>query len=112
MRRSRARLGAVPLLVLCAALPGCLHGWLHEDFTVPVVENMKNTPRGTRKVELSSIHLQAPYTNGLVDADIFSRAIGDAARAKGLKVIYVADQRTYSWFGDLFRRDTIEVWGD
>lgn len=111
--RSRTRAAAfLALGVLGTALPGCLHGWLYENYTVPVVTDMRNTPRGTRKAELNSVHVQVPYTDDLVNLELFSRAIGDAARAQGLKVIYFADQHTESWFGDLFRRDTIEVWGE
>jgi len=106
------RTALVLLLVACAGMPGCMNGWLYKDYKLPIVSNMRNTPRGTRMVELDSMHVEIPYTHGAVNAEMWSRAIGDAAKQNGLHEVYFADLHTIAWFGSLYRRETIEVWGD
>lgn len=99
-------------LTCVSSLTGCMNGWIYKDYKEPVVVNMRATPRGTRMVELDSVHLEVPQTSGLVNAEVWSRAIGDAAKQKGLKEVYFADRHVFSLFGSLYMRDRIEVWGD
>lgn len=103
---------AFAICAVAAFAPGCMNGWLYKNYKEPVVLNMNNTPRGSRMVEIDSYHLEAPYTQGMVNAELFSRAIGDAAKRRGLNQVYFADLHTVSFFGNLYRRQSIEVWGD
>lgn len=114
----------VLLAMLVAASPACVQvtdtgsisfhpqGWLYTDYTSPVVENMHNTPRGSRLVELDSHYLEEPITRANLSVEWRSRAIGDAAKRFGLSKIYFADQHIFSICGDIYRRQTIRVWGD
>lgn len=105
MRRLLPSAGLIAALVM----PGCVSGWIYTDVTVPVVTNMENTPRNSRRVELSSHDVRF---RGVTWAEVNSRAIGDAAKQHGLKVIHFADMRTISVLGGLYRRRSIQVWGE
>jgi len=100
------------IVLLAIVVPGCMNGWVYKNYKEPLILNMNDTPRGSRMVEIGSIHLEVPYTQGMVNAELFSRAIGDAAKRKGLNQIYFADLHTVSVFGNLYKRQSIEVWGD
>lgn len=102
-----ARVGVL-IAILCTT-PGCLSGWVYTDVTVPLVTNVGDTPRGTRQVELSSHEVKV---RGITWADINSRAIADAAKRYGLERISLADERTISVFGGLYRRRSVLVWGE
>jgi len=105
---SRAtRLGL--LFGLCLPATGCVSGWVYTDITVPVVTNMNHTPRNSRQVELSSHDIKF---RGITWAEINSRAIADAAKQYGLSTIHFADQRTISFFGGIYRRRSVLVWGE
>jgi hypothetical protein len=107
------RRGLAPFaLALVCALPGCMNGWLYKNYKQPIVLNMRDTPRGSRMVEIDSYHLEVPYTQGMVNTELFSRAIGDAAKRHGLEKVYFADLHTVSVFGNLYKRQSVEVWGD
>lgn len=106
--RSRGLLNALLLTLICAS-PGCISGWVYTDITVPIVTNMENTPRNSRKVELSSHDVKF---RGITWAEINSRAIADAAKQYGLTTIHFADQRTVSFFGGVYRRRSVLVWGE
>ena len=102
-------LRGIALLAASAVTPGCLSGWLFTDVTTPVVVNMDNTPTATDVGELSNYEIR--FRN-VTWADVQSRAIGDAAAKNQLDTIHYADLRTLSVFGGLFKRRTIEVWGE
>lgn len=102
----------LPIAIAALILPGCMNGWVYKNYKRPLVRDMNDTPRGSRMVEIGSIHVEVPYTQGMVNAELFSRAIGDAAKRKGLNQIYFADLHTVSVFGNLYKRQSIEVWGD
>ena len=104
------RLRMLALLLACAA-PGCLTGRLYEHYTVPVVTDVCDTPRGSRMVTLDSHYAEAPFTRGAINAEWWSRAIGDAAHRKGLKRVHFADLHVLGILS-VYKRQRIEVWGE
>ncbi|MCB0334856.1 MAG: hypothetical protein KDD62_01080 [Bdellovibrionales bacterium] len=47
-----------------------------------------------------------------IAAEWRSRAIGDAAKVNGLDEIYYADLKKMSILGGLYKRETVQVWGN
>ncbi len=91
---------------------GCTPGFLYTNIRTPLVHDMVRTPRGSTKADLSAHHIEEPLTSANLSADWNSFAIGEAAKEAGLEKAYFADLHTISIFGGLYRRRTVEVWGE
>ncbi len=99
-------------LLLCSAflLQGCTYGFFYSDTVVPVDQNMARTAlTGTTAAE-DTKQLQDPFVTG-VKVEWGSRAIGDAAKKRGLDEIEFADMHTISVLGGLYKSSTIIVYG-
>lgn len=105
-------LRAAALAAIALACGGCMRGWLYTNARTPLVTDMDATPRGARMVEMASHHIHEPFTAAQVGAEWNVRAIGFTAKEFGLDTIYFADLHTVSWFGGIYRRQTVEVWGN
>ena len=101
----------VLFLFIIITCPGCRHGFIYSNVTVPVVTNMDKTPRGTKLAAISSKQIKEPYSGLGLSAEWNSRAIGDAARRAGLSKIYYADMQTISVFGGVWKKQKILVMG-
>ena len=110
------RADLIPRLLLVAALAaplcGCMRGWLYTNVRTPAVSDIEAAPRGTRMVELTALQFKEPVSGAGMTVQWDSRAIGDAARQHGLDRVYFADLHTLSILGGLWKKQTIEVWGD
>ena len=98
----------LPLLI-CS---GCTKGYLYTNTTVPLVTNMNKTPLGTKSVTLDSNQVKEPLSGIGVSAEWNSRAIGDAAKRAGMTTINFADMHTFSILGGIWKKQTIQVWGE
>jgi hypothetical protein len=106
------RLSLVVLLLAGAACTGCVRGFIYTDVTVPLDTNMAATPRGGEVGESDSRQVELPVGGMRIGAEWNTRAIGDAARAQGLKRVHYADLRTVSVLGGVWLRQTAKVWGE
>jgi hypothetical protein len=95
--------------VICS---GCMQGFIYTNATVPLVINMNNTPVGNKSAEISSKQLKEPLSGVGLSAEWNSRAIGDAAKRSGLTQINFADIHTFSIFGGIWKKQTVQVWGE
>ena len=87
-------------------------GLLYTNTTVPLVTNMDNTPIGTKSATIDSKQIKEPISGLSLSAEWSSRAIGDAARRAGLTQINFADMHTFSILGGIWKKQTIQVWGE
>ncbi len=94
--------------VICS---GCMQGLIYTNSTVPLVINMNNTPVGNKFAAAISKQLKEPVSGLGVSAEWNSRAIGDAAKRSGLTQINFADMHTFSIFGGIWKKQTVQVWG-
>ena len=95
--------------VICS---GCMQGLIYTNSTVPLVINMNNTPVGNKSAAISSKQLKEPVSGLGMSAAWNSRAIGDAAKRSGLTQINFADMHTFSIFGGIWKKQTVQVWGE
>lgn len=102
----------VMLMFFSLLISACSPGFLYTNITVPLVTNMESTGRGSKLVVLETCQLKEPITGINLSAEWNSRAIGDAAKKKGLKEISFADQKTISIFGGIWCKETVRVWGE
>lgn len=91
---------------------GCMQGLIYTNVTVPLVINMNKTPIGTKFAAISSKELKEPVSGIGLSAEWSSRAIGDAAKRSGLTQINFADLHTFSIFGGIWKKQTVQVWGE
>ena len=97
------------LYVICS---GCMKGLIYTNSTVPLVINMNNTAVGNKSAAISSKQLKEPVSGLGISAEWNSRAIGDAAKHSDLTQINFADIHTFSIFGGIWKKQTVQVWGE
>ena len=95
--------------VICS---GCMQGLIYTNSTVPLVINMNNTPVGNKSASISSKQLKEPVSGLGISAEWNSRAIGDAAKRSGLTQINFADMHTFSILGGIWKKQSVQVWGE
>ena len=95
--------------VICS---GCMKGFIYTNSTVPLVINMNNTSVGNTSAVISSKQFREPVSGLGISAEWNSRAIGDAAKHSDLTQINFADIHTFSIFGGIWKKQTVQVWGE
>lgn len=104
------------LLLLSSALllSGCAVGTgvIYTKVTEPLDINMNNTPFGSKYGESDITKVVEPFTGAQMAVEIYSNAIGDAARRADLKVIYYADLRREEILFGIFQKRTVLVYGE
>ena len=106
------RLSIIVGLLAAASCTGCMRGWVYTNVTVPLVRNMDKTPRGSKMASIDSRQIKEPITRVRMSVEWHSRAIGDAAKRKGLNKVYFADMQTFSLLGGVWKQRKVRVWGD
>lgn len=91
-------------------LSGCTTGFLYTNVKEPYSTNMAATQRGERTVTLSSKHISDPFTPAF-SVNWEDYAVGAAAKNGDLEQVYFADLHTLSFFGGLWKKQTIYVYG-
>ena len=100
-------------LIACLAVgSGCTPGLLYTDITRPLCENLRGRPLGTRSAEGISKRVEIPTTRVDITAEWDSRAMGDIAKAHGIKTIYACDSRRRSYVLGIWREDSVIIYGD
>jgi hypothetical protein len=105
-RRSvmRACMRGTVLVILFLISAGCstgpLTGMVYTHVRSPLTRDLHNTPvPKARPGDAKIIEIREPITGLGINARLDSNAIGEIAKANGLKVLYFADQETFSILG-------------
>ena len=93
-------------------LTGCVKGLLYTDVTLPMTENMHNTPITITKARSSRSAIQEPLTGAGLKAEWANYAIGKTAKNNGIKTINYADLHTKSILFGLWEAKTVQVYGE
>jgi hypothetical protein len=107
------RLRRIALLAALAPLGGCMTGIIYTHTVVPLTTNFHNTPVFTGKLnegESDVKDLRIPWPVSM-DVRWHSNAIGDIAKREGIEEIYYADIEHLSVLFNIWRQDTVHVYG-
>ena len=99
-------------ILVCSGCGPIPIGVIYSDVVRPLDTNMENTKRGGERVSGKLYTIREPVTAVRVGAQWNSKAIGDVAKNKGLEKVHFADLRTESILFDLWKRETLYVWGE
>ena len=108
---TRLRLRIV-LLLLVLPSSACMRGIIYTDVTYPLISNFNGTPVSEKVGIAQSDEVRIPLTRGSLNAAWSTRAIADAARQGGLTKVHYADERTLEILLGVWRRRTIQVYGE
>jgi hypothetical protein len=100
----RACMRAIAFGILFFIVAGCsagpLTGIVYTHVRSPLTRDLHNAPvPEARPGDAKIIEIREPITGLGINARLDSNAIGDIATANGLKVLYFADQETFSILG-------------
>jgi hypothetical protein len=100
--------------LLVPLLTGCFRGLVYRHTTVPFTRNFHATPSdigGGREGSCSIKHFEIPISRYRLDFRWDSNAVGDAAKAGGLRTIHYADLETFSILG-IWNQYFVHVYGE
>ena len=100
----RDGVGALGLGILLFVAAGCstgpLTGMIYTHVRSPLTRDLHNTPVPKNQPgDAKIIEIREPITGLGINARLDSNAIGEIAKAQGLKILYFADQETFSILG-------------
>ena len=107
---NNAKLILVAMMLMLCSCAG--KGYIYTDVTEPECVDMRSTKIGSKVGIGRTIKVEIPTTRIDLTAEWSSRAIGDAAKANNISTIYFCDKRTLSFFGGLYLKQQIIVYGD
>ena len=108
-------LALLPLVLSVVLSSGCgfiNRGLLYTDTMQPLCLDARGTTLGTRTASGSSKRVEIPTTRIDISAEWDTRAIGDIAKAHGIKTVYGCDSRRRSYVLGLFRTDDVIIYGE
>ncbi len=92
---------------------GCFtNALIYNDVRVPLTVNMHGNLVGTKMVSLDTHEIHEPVTAAGLGVEWDSRAIGDAAKRKGLTRVDFADLHIRRYALGIYREVRVEVWGE
>ena len=100
---------AVALSLLLPLLVGCGAGRLYRHTTAPLTRNFDATPSGIEGGKEGKRNIK--HFSYRIDFEWDSTALGDAAKAGGLKTLYYADLETISVLG-IWNQYFVHVYGE
>ena len=98
----------LPLLLLA----GCTTGLLYTDVVEPYSTDFHDTPAGTKRCEIKAYKIREPVSRLGLSAEWDTNVIRRAAREAGIKRICFAEKRTLILFFNVYRRNSLIVYGE
>lgn len=100
------------LFLLPLFLSACAPGLIYTDIKEPLFSNITAAPVTDSAVKGASYEIKEPFSAIGARIEIASQAPGDIAKKSGLKTIYFADIRIQSYLLGLWKKRTVEVYGE
>lgn len=98
----------LPLLLLT----GCASGLLYTDVVVPYSTNFHDTQVGTKRCEIKAYKIREPVTRMGLSAEWDTNLVRRAAHEAGIERIYFAERRTLILLFNIYRRNSLIVYGE
>ena len=90
----------VPVLLLAGCSAGPLTGLIYTHVKYPLTSDLHQTPApGILPGAARIIEIREPISGLGINTRLYSNAIGDIAKANGMKTVYFADQEKFSILG-------------
>jgi hypothetical protein len=100
-------------LSIAVLVSGCApKGIIYSDTVVPYTKNFSLTPVGSKKCEVQKYQLKEPVTGYNITAEWTTDYILNKAHDAGIKEINYIDKRTISVLMDVYKRETLIVYGN
>jgi len=104
-----------PLLALLCLilLGGCAPtGLLYTSMVTPYSSSFDATKIGTRKCDITDHQVKEPFTGAGIRAEWTMGKLQQEARKAGIQEIYHIDRKTTSFLLNLYKRETLIVYGE
>jgi hypothetical protein len=88
-----------------------LVGLVFNHTTLPLTTDINNTPADVTHAEGKIIQIKEPFSGYGLYAEWDSNAIGDIAKANGLKKVYYADMEVFSIFS-IWTKRKVHIYGE
>jgi len=97
-------------LLAAFLLAGC--GLIYSNTVVPYSTGFNETPIGTKSCVIKNYQIKEPVTGYSMYAEWSTSFILEEARKEGITNIYYMDKKTLSILNDIFKRESLIVYGD
>lgn len=87
-------------------------GCIYTNTVLPYSYNFGATPIGTKSCEINNYKVTEPLTDSNMYAEWTTEYILREAKKTGITNIYKWIKKIFSIFGNVFKRDTIIIYGD
>ena len=106
-------LARIGLLAGLLPLGGCISGLIYTHTYMPLTTNLHETPVFRDREETGSSDVRDLHIPWPVSMEVMwhTNAIGDIAKREGIEEIYYADIEHFAVLFNIWRQDTVHVYG-
>ena len=99
--------------IVCALLTACTRGFIYTSTNEPYFKNVRGNARPVHRGRLvSKSYSIIQYKDAQLYRDESSKSLVDAARRAGISEVYFADIMKESYFGGIWEKRTVILYGD